>query len=66
MKRLERFSKVDSCKGCGREILWGRTQAGKWVPVDPEFVSVYDGAGHLVRGHIPHHATCPNVEDFRK
>lgn len=25
-----------TCRGCGAEILWGVTEAGKRVPLDPE------------------------------
>lgn len=33
------------CRGCGREIEWIRTTAGKNMPVDPEPVSVIESGG---------------------
>lgn len=33
------------CKGCGREIDWIRTAAGKSMPIDPEPVFVIEGDG---------------------
>lgn len=30
------------CRGCGREIEWIRTTAGKNMPVDPELVFVIE------------------------
>lgn len=55
-----------TCKGCGKTILWIKTKAGKWTCVDPGIVTVYDKDGVVHRGRVPHHATCPKVEDFRK
>lgn len=38
------------CRGCGREIEWIRTTAGKNMPVDPEpvFVIESDGTNRFV------------------
>lgn len=33
------------CKGCGREIRWIRTAAGKAMPVDPKGVHFTPGGG---------------------
>lgn len=66
MSKLPRFSGTGVCSGCGREILWGRTAKQKWTPVDPDVTTIYDKDGEIRRGHIPHHATCPKVERFRK
>ena len=33
------------CKGCGRQIDWIRTAAGKLMPIDPEPVVVIEGDG---------------------
>jgi len=40
------------CRGCGAPIVWRRTEAGKWQPVNP------DGVAHF--------ATCPEAEGFRR
>jgi len=40
------------CRSCGAPIEWVKTDAGKWMPVDP------DGTSHF--------ATCPDAEKWRK
>lgn len=70
------------CRGCGRPVIWAITENGKRMPVDPdpvpggnvELVQVSDRTHAIVRTtpskfaglRMPHHATCPNVADFRK
>lgn len=34
------------CRGCGQEIDWIRTKAGKNMPVDPAPVFVIEGGGN--------------------
>ena len=50
------------CRGCGREIRWIRTPAGKDMPVDEPFVRFVPAGGQdtfitrdgsTVRGHRP-------------
>jgi hypothetical protein len=67
--------------GCGAEIIWVLTPAGKWTPVDAKPVRVYileidqrvenstglaGRPGKLVAGHVPHWATCPAAKQFGK
>jgi len=40
------------CRGCQAPIVWRRTEAGRWMPCNP------DGT--------PHWATCPKAEAFRR
>jgi hypothetical protein len=40
------------CKGCGQEIVWTITAAGKRSPLN------FDGTSHF--------ANCPNAGDFRR
>lgn len=65
------------CKGCGADIEFVVSKtSGKLMPVDVEskqkrvaVVSVTEGGDKEVRmldTYISHHATCPNVADFRK
>ncbi len=56
---------MSTCKGCGREIEWIRTEAGKQMPVDPGPVMVVLRDGRVVRGYIPHWVTCEKAEQFR-
>jgi hypothetical protein len=64
-----------SCRGCGREIIWAVTTANKKMPLDtkPETRAVLverDGDGTMVvktvPTYMPHWATCPNADDFRR
>lgn len=70
---------MPQCKGCNAEIEWFETIRGKKAPVDatPEKRYVVrerlnqkaEVIGHvveLVNTYMPHHATCPKVEEFRK
>jgi len=60
-----------SCKGCGKEIYWGKNPEGKMVPLDPK-APVYglvklQGVTQLVRtslAMVSHFATCPKENDF--
>jgi hypothetical protein len=45
------------CKGCGANIEWWKTTAGKPIPYDP-IRGDYDAA-------VAHWATCPNAKDFK-
>ena len=51
------------CRGCGAEIDWIRTRAGKNMPVDPEpvFVAVDDGSEVFVtdEGEVIHGRAVP-------
>ena len=51
------------CKGCGAEIDWIKTRAGKNMPVDPEpvFVAVDDGNDVFVtdEGEVIHGREIP-------
>ncbi len=59
------------CKGCGREIIWGKTEDGKSIPLDPKPPVYYpvagQGDGMVVRrggGFVSHFATCRCASDF--
>ena len=57
---------MPECKGCGEEIEWIETTEGKRMPVNPGKVVVVTQDGKVVTGQVPHWATCPRAEDFRK
>lgn len=61
------------CKGCGAEIIWIKTEAGKHAPIDAGKRLFYlnnEDADNLqwlaFWGHEPHFATCPKADQFRK
>lgn len=64
---------ITICRGedCGAEIVFLKTKRGKNIPVNViptewEFRGPNAGEIEYLSGeHQPHHATCPNVGDFR-
>lgn len=79
---------VALCKGCGAEIKFIKTPAGKWMPVNIRPVKVIPdeegkfyvtsdgrvikarpaerGEEGSVSAFIPHWATCPKFQNFKK
>ena len=64
---------MSECKSCGAPIVWGKTVAGKNVPLDPpekRYIQVDDqvhGVGYrIVETWLSHFATCPNAGLHRK
>ena len=61
--------RVDKCRSCGEEIVWIETFKGRSMPCNRKVVSVVTGEGlesKIVKGRIPHWATCPDAEAWRK
>jgi hypothetical protein len=54
-----RFSNHATCRGCHREIEWYTTPRDRKMPFDPMDPTDDDSPA------VPHHATCPNADDFR-
>ena len=60
---------MKTCKGCGAEIRWITTEAGKAMPLDAKPVNFYIQSGEtwkMTQGYIVHWATCPNAKDFKR
>jgi len=70
---------MSRCKGCGKEIVWGVTDEGKKIPLDPSAPVYYvsDEQIETPQGMTPkiererqhmvsHFKTCPNAADFSK
>jgi hypothetical protein len=63
---------VSKCKKCEARIIWVRTENDKNMPLDAKKVRIavldHDQAvvERYVEGHVPHWATCPAADDFRK
>lgn len=64
------------CKGCGKKILWGQTEDGKNIPLDP-IPPVYCIVATRPNGNlfvektdqeymVSHFATCPKADEFSK
>lgn len=65
-----------TCRGCGKQIVWGIFQDGpkaKRIPLDPRppcyraLDPISDGAVRIERErevYVTHFATCPKANDF--
>jgi hypothetical protein len=58
--------KGSTCRGCGVYIEWILTPAGKNMPVDPAEITLVTAEGKIVKGFMPHWATCPQAQDFKR
>ena len=56
---------VSKCSGCGADIVWIKTEAGKNAPCDAKETSVVMHDGKLAAGHVNHFITCPAANKFR-
>ncbi len=55
---------VTKCRGCGADVVWMGTRAGKKMLVDAETYH-----GELIYDHTKHRShwgTCPEADRFRK
>lgn len=64
---------IVSCRGekCGAKMFFVEGPNGKPMPLNAELTTVMlppeepDRPWRLVRGHVPHHITCPDSDKFR-
>lgn len=61
------------CRGCQTKIMFvTKPTGGGLMPVDAAETTIAvpgdtpEAPWRLVKGHVPHHITCPNRDDFRK
>ncbi len=70
---------MSMCRGCGKEIVWGKNEFGKKIPLDPR-APVYIIEGVIIPGDfvpvssaktdsyqtamVSHFATCPDANRF--
>jgi hypothetical protein len=53
------------CAGCSEPIKYLRTEAGHWMPVNPD--SMAEGDTKFKPGvHVSHFATCSHAAEFRR
>ncbi len=76
MSELPPGSELSNCRGesCGAEILWVRTMAGAWMPLEVKPVRVIvkvrgdvgDPRYRSSMAWVPHWASCPDRRRFRR
>ena len=58
-----------TCSGCGAPITFIETVNGKNQPFDLKPIKVTilnsEGKAEVIDSFMPHHATCPNADEFR-
>lgn len=58
------------CKGCGKAIVWAKSDTGATIPLDPQApVYTLNEDGTCARNKdamVTHFATCPNANQFSK
>lgn len=64
---------MPTCRGCGADIIFARTDRGALMPLNKEETKIATVRTNgelkittLVVGHVPHHITCPQADDFRR
>ena len=57
---------MSKCKGCGAEIIWIKTKAGKSMPCNLEKITIVTEQGETIVGYVPHWATCSKANDFKE
>jgi hypothetical protein len=58
------------CRGCGAPMIFiPKPKGDGLMPVDAQETTIAvvgeDGTTRLVKGHVPHHITCPQADQFR-
>ncbi len=53
-------NQVGTCRSCGARIVWGMTEHGTAIPLDPRVITIMDEAGRMHRGRESHFASCPH------
>jgi hypothetical protein len=57
---------MQTCRSCGAEIIWIRSEKGRACICDAKPVSGMTADGKVTRVWISHFATCPNAAAHRK
>lgn len=68
--RPHAVGRIVPCRGCQAAMFFITGPSGdKAMPVDVTettiAVEMPDGSTRLVKGHVPHHITCPKADQFR-
>lgn len=54
-----------TCRSCGAQIVWFKTDKGKNIPIDAHTVEPGDEQLDLKR-HAAHFSTCPFAKEHRR
>lgn len=64
-RETAKVGKASKCRGCGGEIVFLKTAAGRVMPADAETVEPGDEQFDHAR-HVSHFATCSKADQFRR
>jgi hypothetical protein len=63
-------SKTSKCRGCGADIIWGKTSTGKPHPFNARgtivLVAGQNGELQVHSGYSSHFGTCPKAAEFKR
>lgn len=65
---LIRAPRAGKCRGCQAPIRWITMKDGESMPVNSKprnFVVLEGSKGEIVKGYVPHWATCPERDKFK-
>lgn len=60
---------MSNCRSCGAKLRWVEMMSGKKMPLDikpMKMVQVKEDLGQVIDVYMPHWATCPGAEKFKK
>jgi hypothetical protein len=57
---------ISKCKGCGENIRWIKTKAGKNMPCEICGVQGMTEDGEMTVVFIPHWSNCLKAQDFKR
>jgi hypothetical protein len=57
--------RIKRCSSCNAQIIWFKSAAGNWCPIDADTVEPEDSDLDTSR-HVSHFSTCANADKHRK
>lgn len=61
---------MPKCRKCPAEIVFAKTEGGKWMPLESRAINVFvvgdDKVARMVVGYEPHWPNCPGATELRK
>ena len=66
--------RIRPCRSCGARMIWATSMNDKPWPLDAGLTTIAElvesatasTTWRVVRGHVPHHITCPEAEGWHR